>query len=90
MYALLTSVISISPRADGIEPSDHLEHRLVVEVDAGDRERARRILGLLDDAHHAAGLGHRDAVYLLFISRRAQRHYTIRHCERISHKTLGR
>ena len=27
---------------------------------------------------------------LLFISRRAQRHYTIRHCERISHKTLGR
>ena len=27
---------------------------------------------------------------LLFISRRAQRHYTIRGCERISHKTLGR
>ena len=27
---------------------------------------------------------------LLYISRRAQRHYTIRHCERISHKTLGR
>jgi len=27
---------------------------------------------------------------LLFISRRAQRHYTIRRCERISHKTLGR
>ena len=26
----------------------------------------------------------------LFISRRAQRHYAIRHCERISHKTLGR
>ena len=26
---------------------------------------------------------------LLYISRRAQRHYTIRHCERISHKTLG-
>lgn len=25
----------------------------------------------------------------LFISRRAQRHYTIRNCERISHKTLG-
>ena len=27
---------------------------------------------------------------LLFISRRAQRHYTIRHCERISHRTVGR
>jgi Ca2+-binding RTX toxin-like protein len=27
---------------------------------------------------------------LLFISRRAQRHFTIRGCERISHKTLGR
>jgi Ca2+-binding RTX toxin-like protein len=27
---------------------------------------------------------------LLFISRRAQRHYKIRNCERISHKTLGR
>ena len=27
---------------------------------------------------------------LLYISRRAQRHYAIRHCERISHKTLGR
>jgi Ca2+-binding RTX toxin-like protein len=27
---------------------------------------------------------------LLFVSRRAQRHYTIRGCERISHKTLGR
>jgi hypothetical protein len=26
---------------------------------------------------------------LLFVSRRAQRHYTIRHCERISHRTLG-
>jgi Ca2+-binding RTX toxin-like protein len=26
---------------------------------------------------------------LLYISRRAQRHYTIRHCERISHRTLG-
>jgi Ca2+-binding RTX toxin-like protein len=26
----------------------------------------------------------------LFISRRAQRHYAIRKCERISHKTLGR
>ena len=26
----------------------------------------------------------------LFISRRAQRHFTIRGCERISHKTLGR
>ena len=25
----------------------------------------------------------------LYVSRRAQRHYTIRHCERISHKTLG-
>jgi hypothetical protein len=27
---------------------------------------------------------------LLFISRRAQRHYTIHGCERISHRTLGR
>jgi len=27
---------------------------------------------------------------LLYVSRRAQRHYVIRHCERISHKTLGR
>jgi Ca2+-binding RTX toxin-like protein len=27
---------------------------------------------------------------LLYISRRAQRHYKIQHCERISHKTLGR
>jgi Ca2+-binding RTX toxin-like protein len=27
---------------------------------------------------------------VLFVSRRAQRHYTIRGCERISHKTLGR
>ena len=27
---------------------------------------------------------------LLYISRRAQRHYTIHGCERISHKTLGR
>jgi Ca2+-binding RTX toxin-like protein len=27
---------------------------------------------------------------ILYVSRRAQRHYTIRHCERISHKTLGR
>ena len=27
---------------------------------------------------------------LLYISRRAQKHYKIRHCERISHKTLGR
>jgi hypothetical protein len=27
---------------------------------------------------------------LLYISRRAQRHYKIRSCERISHKTLGR
>ena len=27
---------------------------------------------------------------VLYISRRAQRHYTIRDCERISHKTLGR
>lgn len=26
---------------------------------------------------------------LLYISRRAQRHYKIKHCERISHKTLG-
>ena len=26
---------------------------------------------------------------VLYISRRAQRHYKIRHCERISHKTLG-
>ena len=26
----------------------------------------------------------------LFISRRAQRHFTIRGCETISHKTLGR
>ena len=27
---------------------------------------------------------------ILYISRRAQRHYTIRNCERISHNTLGR
>ena len=27
---------------------------------------------------------------VLFISRRAQKHYKIRNCERISHKTLGR
>jgi Ca2+-binding RTX toxin-like protein len=27
---------------------------------------------------------------LLFISRKAQRHYAIRNCERISHRTLGR
>jgi len=27
---------------------------------------------------------------LLYISRRAQRHYTVHGCERISHKTLGR
>jgi hypothetical protein len=27
---------------------------------------------------------------LLYISRRAQRRYTIHGCERISHKTLGR
>ena len=27
---------------------------------------------------------------LLYISRRAQKHYKIRNCERISHKTLGR
>jgi hypothetical protein len=27
---------------------------------------------------------------ILFVSRRAQRHYKIRHCDRISHKTLGR
>ena len=27
---------------------------------------------------------------LLYISRRAQKHYRIRNCERISHKTLGR
>jgi hemolysin type calcium-binding protein len=27
---------------------------------------------------------------ILFISRRAQKHYKIRNCERISHKTLGR
>ena len=27
---------------------------------------------------------------LLYVSRRAQRHYKIRNCERISHKTLGR
>jgi Ca2+-binding RTX toxin-like protein len=26
---------------------------------------------------------------LLFVSRRAQKHYRIRHCERISHRTLG-
>jgi hypothetical protein len=26
---------------------------------------------------------------LLFVSRRAQKHYKIRHCERISHRTLG-
>ena len=26
---------------------------------------------------------------VLYISRRAQRSYKIRHCERISHKTLG-
>jgi Ca2+-binding RTX toxin-like protein len=26
---------------------------------------------------------------LLYVSRRAQKHYKIRHCERISHKTLG-
>jgi Ca2+-binding RTX toxin-like protein len=42
-------------------------------------------------AHFGSGTidcgGGRD---LLYISRRAQRHYTIRHCERISHKTLGR
>jgi hypothetical protein len=27
---------------------------------------------------------------ILYVSRRAQRHYTTRQCERISHKTLGR
>ena len=27
---------------------------------------------------------------LLYVSRRAQKHYKIRNCERISHKTLGR
>ena len=27
---------------------------------------------------------------ILFVSRRAQRHYKIRHCDRISHRTLGR
>jgi Ca2+-binding RTX toxin-like protein len=27
---------------------------------------------------------------ILYISRKAQRHYKIRHCDRISHKTLGR
>jgi Ca2+-binding RTX toxin-like protein len=27
---------------------------------------------------------------ILFVSRKAQRHYKIRHCDRISHKTLGR
>ena len=27
---------------------------------------------------------------LLYVSRRAQQHYKIRGCERISHKTLGR
>jgi Ca2+-binding RTX toxin-like protein len=27
---------------------------------------------------------------ILYISRRAQRHYTIRDCERVSHRTLGR
>src|SRR5919108_4715436 len=33
---------------------DHLEDGLVVEVDAGDAEAARRVVGLLDDAGHAA------------------------------------
>ena len=27
---------------------------------------------------------------ILFVSRKAQRHYKIRHCDRISHRTLGR
>jgi hypothetical protein len=41
-------------------------------------------------AHWGRGLidcgGGRDVLY---VSRRAQRHYVIRHCERISHRTLG-
>ena len=27
---------------------------------------------------------------ILLVSRKAQRHYKIRHCDRISHRTLGR
>jgi len=41
-------------------------------------------------AHFGHGIidcgGGRD---LLFVSRRAQRHYKVRHCERISHRTVG-
>jgi Ca2+-binding RTX toxin-like protein len=41
-------------------------------------------------AHYGRGVvdcgGGRDVLY---VSRRAQRHYKIRHCETISHKTLG-
>ena len=50
MYQLFTSVISSSPRADGDELRNELEHCRVVEVEAGDGVLTRGLLRLLDDA----------------------------------------
>src|SRR5450759_1630050 len=41
-----------------LQHGEHIPHRLVVAVDAGDGEIARWLLGFLDDAHDASGPVH--------------------------------
>ena len=49
----MTSVISYSPRADGCEVAGDLDDVVVVEVEAGDREVARRVRRLLLERQRA-------------------------------------
>jgi hypothetical protein len=50
----IASVISSSPRGDGSIAADGIVDRGVEQVDADEREVARRVGGLLDEAHHVA------------------------------------
>ena len=61
----IASVISSSPRARGLDRVDRLEDLRVEQVDADEREVARRVLGLLDQPHDlavGAQLGHAELV----------------------------
>jgi len=50
----IASVISSSPRAEGLMALTGLEDRRVEHVDADQRQVGRRDLGLLDEPHHLA------------------------------------
>ena len=50
----MASVISSSPRGDGLDGGDGLVDARVEQVDAHQREVRRRVIGLLDQSHDTA------------------------------------